>query len=109
MAANDNKGGFIMADKPTIAVQKGLSEIEKFLKEKGYAVCVMGNCAGKADINIVEIQNSDWEEISSAECRLDGDKEVLVINAAKHTNEEILKLVENNMCKKPESWIKMEL
>ncbi len=98
-----------MSEKVTISVQRGLGDVADFLKEKGYAVCVMGDCKKKADINIVEIHDSDWEEISSAQCRLDGEKEVLVINAAKYSKDEILKLVENNMCKKPESWIKMEL
>ncbi|MZQ74675.1 MAG: hypothetical protein GT589_00760 [Peptoclostridium sp.] len=93
-----------MAENVKITIQTGLNEVADYLRENGYDVCVMGNCKGGADISIVDVPDSDWEEMGSAECRIDGENEMLVINAAKYTKEEILNLVKNNMCKKPANW-----
>ncbi|MTI67555.1 MAG: hypothetical protein FH753_13295 [Firmicutes bacterium] len=84
--------------KYTISIQSGLGEIENLLKKEGYEVCKMGKCNKNENISIIDVCDSEYEELESTSCRIDGKNKRLVINAADYTPEEILNLIKNNRC-----------
>jgi len=84
----------------TIAVQDGLEPIKALLMEKGHTVVPYLEAGLAADIAVVTGIDSAYEEIDDAQCliRDSSGGEILLINAAAMTPEQVLYHVEHNRC-----------
>ncbi len=82
-----------------IAVQQGLNEITQLLKDKGHDVVQFETSKANVDITIISGVDSAYEEIETAQCRVCGpDEKMLVINATTLSPEKVLEYVENIKC-----------
>lgn len=84
----------------TIAVQDGLESIKTLLAQKGHTVVPYLEAGLSADIAVVSGIDSAYEEIEDAQCLIRDSKggEILLINAASLTPEQVLYHVEHNRC-----------
>ncbi|WP_432662308.1 YkuS family protein [Wukongibacter baidiensis] len=82
-----------------IAVQQGLNEIAELLKDNGHDVVEFETSKDDIDITIISGVDSAYEEIETAQCRVCGpDDTMLVINATTLSPEKVLEYVENIKC-----------
>jgi len=82
-----------------IECQRGMENVKKYLEDKGYNCFLTGERKENADVLLVNIPDSSWEELNSTNCMTEGGKEKLVINVYDVDVEEIAKLIENSICR----------
>jgi hypothetical protein len=66
-----------------IAVQRGLNEIMEILKKEGYDVVLYEDNKDDVDVIILSGIDSEYEETEYAQCRVYGDKKMLLIDASR--------------------------
>ncbi|EOD01227.1 YkuS family protein [Caldisalinibacter kiritimatiensis] len=81
-----------------IAVQRGLNKIIELLKKEGYDVVLYEENKEDVDITIVSGIDSEYEETEYAQCRVYGDKKMLLIDASKLDLETVLRYVKDIKC-----------
>ncbi len=81
-----------------IAVQRGLGKIFEMLEGEGYDVVIYENNKEDVDVTILSGINSEYEEIEPAQCRIYGDKKMLIIDASNLSPDTVLNYVKNIKC-----------